>query len=94
MSDNEWFADAADFLLVLVSLSIPFIGAGTFDSTKLEGARLFPNAIKRPAAFNLHPTVTGHSSGEIGTAYATGLLSLREAIIIAYYRGLYLGEKV
>ncbi|KAN0087370.1 hypothetical protein V8E54_001058 [Elaphomyces granulatus] len=93
MSDNEWFADAADFLLVLVSLSIPFIGAGTFDSTKLEGARLFPNAIK-PAALNLHPTVTGHSSGEIGAAYATGLLSLREAIIIAYYRGLYLGEKV
>jgi acyl transferase domain-containing protein len=36
--------------------------------------------------------VVGHSSGEIGAAYATGLLSLREAIIIAYYRGLYLGE--
>jgi hypothetical protein len=55
MSDDEWFADAVDFLLVLASLSIPFIGAGTFDSTKLEGARLLPNAIK-PAALNLRFT--------------------------------------
>ena len=37
--------------------------------------------------------VIGHSSGEIGAAYAAGLLSLRDAIVIAYYRGLYLGEK-
>lgn len=36
--------------------------------------------------------VVVHSSGEIGAAYAAGLLSLRDAIIIAYYRGLYLGE--
>jgi hypothetical protein len=55
MSDDEWFADAADFLLVLASLSIPFIGAGTFDSTKLEGARLFPKAIKS-SALNLCST--------------------------------------
>ena len=36
--------------------------------------------------------VVGHSSGEIGAAYAAGFLSLRDAIIIAFYRGLYLGE--
>lgn len=36
--------------------------------------------------------VVGHSSGEIGAAYAAGFLSLRDAIAIAYYRGLYLGE--
>ena len=31
--------------------------------------------------------VVGHSSGEIAAAYATGALSLSDAIIIAYYRG-------
>ncbi|KAK6070456.1 polyketide synthase peptide synthetase [Seiridium cupressi] len=33
--------------------------------------------------------VVGHSSGEIGAAYAAGFLSARDAIRIAYYRGLY-----
>lgn len=32
--------------------------------------------------------VVGHSSGEIGAAYAAGLLSARDAMGIAYYRGL------
>ncbi|OCL02964.1 putative polyketide synthase [Glonium stellatum] len=31
--------------------------------------------------------VIGHSSGEIGAAYAVGALSFTEAIIVAYYRG-------
>jgi acyl transferase domain-containing protein len=31
--------------------------------------------------------VTGHSSGEIGAAYAAGLLGLEECMAIAYYRG-------
>ena len=33
--------------------------------------------------------VVGHSSGEIAAAYAAGFLSARDAIRIAYYRGLY-----
>ncbi len=33
--------------------------------------------------------VVGHSSGEIGAAYAAGLVSATDAIRIAYYRGLY-----
>lgn len=33
--------------------------------------------------------VVGHSSGEIAAAYAAGLVSGRDAICIAYYRGLY-----
>lgn len=33
----------------------------------------------------------GHSSGEIAAAYAAGILSLCDAIIIAFYRGLYMG---
>ncbi|KAH7176829.1 lovastatin nonaketide synthase [Dactylonectria macrodidyma] len=32
--------------------------------------------------------VVGHSSGEIGAAYASGVLNLRDAMGIAYYRGL------
>ncbi|KAF2630541.1 putative polyketide synthase [Macroventuria anomochaeta] len=35
--------------------------------------------------------VVGHSSGEIAAAYAAGFLTIREAIYIAYYRGLHLG---
>ncbi|KAI4263653.1 MAG: hypothetical protein L6R42_001207 [Xanthoria sp. 1 TBL-2021] len=35
------------------------------------------------------PIVTGgHSSGEIGAAFAAGFISATEAIIVAYYRGL------
>ncbi|KZL71656.1 beta-ketoacyl synthase domain-containing protein [Colletotrichum tofieldiae] len=34
-------------------------------------------------------SVVAHSSGEIGAAYATGLLTIRDAIRIAYYRGKY-----
>ncbi|KAH7322503.1 equisetin synthetase [Stachybotrys elegans] len=33
--------------------------------------------------------VVGHSSGEIGAAYAAGLLSAGDAIRVAYYRGLH-----
>lgn len=33
--------------------------------------------------------VVGHSSGEIGAAYASGFLSATDAIRIAYYRGVY-----
>ncbi|KAI0401723.1 hypothetical protein F4802DRAFT_618422 [Xylaria palmicola] len=33
-------------------------------------------------------TVIGHSSGEIAAAYAAGRLSAKDAIVIAYYRGM------
>ncbi|KAI8944142.1 hypothetical protein F4801DRAFT_600379 [Xylaria longipes] len=43
------------------------------------------NALKRLA---IHPeAVVGHSSGEIAAAYAAGGLTMREAIISAYFRG-------
>jgi acyl transferase domain-containing protein len=35
----------------------------------------------------------GHSSGEIAAAYAVGMLSLRDAMVIAFYRGLYMGRE-
>lgn len=36
--------------------------------------------------------VVGHSSGEIGAAYAAGFISLSDAVVIAYYRGLVLAR--
>lgn len=36
--------------------------------------------------------VIGHSSGEIGAAFASGFLSSTEAIIVAYYRGYVVGK--
>ena len=36
--------------------------------------------------------VVGHSSGEIAAAFAAGLITLRDAIVIAYYRGLYVAN--
>ncbi|KAI1176375.1 beta-ketoacyl synthase domain-containing protein [Nemania sp. FL0916] len=39
---------------------------------------------------NVHlDVVVGHSSGEIGAAYAAGYLSARDAMYIAYYRGVH-----
>ncbi|KAL8799576.1 MAG: hypothetical protein Q9182_005787 [Xanthomendoza sp. 2 TL-2023] len=39
-------------------------------------------------SWGIRPTaVVGHSSGEIGAAYAAGMISLESAITIAYYRG-------
>ncbi|KAL4948771.1 acyl transferase/acyl hydrolase/lysophospholipase [Aspergillus filifer] len=41
------------------------------------------------AEWGIHPNaVTGHSSGEIAAAYAAGMLSMENAIAIAYYRGI------
>ncbi|KAI1389751.1 ketoacyl-synt-domain-containing protein [Hypoxylon trugodes] len=40
------------------------------------------------ASWGIKPSaVTGHSSGEIGAAYATGALTLKAAMSAAYYRG-------
>ncbi|OQE08795.1 hypothetical protein PENVUL_c008G03992 [Penicillium vulpinum] len=36
--------------------------------------------------------VVGHSSGEIGAAYAAGILSFENAMVAAYYRGLYMSS--
>ncbi|KAL8732776.1 MAG: hypothetical protein Q9166_002558 [cf. Caloplaca sp. 2 TL-2023] len=45
-------------------------------------------------SWGVRPTaVVGHSSGEIAAAFAAGMISLRSAIIIAYYRGYILGKQ-
>lgn len=43
--------------------------------------------------WGIEPTaVVGHSSGEMATAYAAGILSFDNAMIAAYYRGLYMSN--
>ena len=43
--------------------------------------------------WDIQPTIVlGHSSGEIAAAYSAGILSKRQAISAAYYRGLVLSE--
>lgn len=45
------------------------------------------------AQWGIEPAaVVGHSSGEIGAAYAAGILSFENAMITAYYRGLYMSN--
>lgn len=44
-------------------------------------------------SWGIKPTsVVGHSSGEIGAAYAAGLINSSQAILIAYFRGYAVGE--
>ncbi|KAK7972186.1 hypothetical protein PG988_006320 [Apiospora saccharicola] len=44
-------------------------------------------------SWGIQPTsVVGHSSGEIGAAYAAGLLTATQAILVAYFRGFAVGE--
>ena len=46
-------------------------------------------------AWGIKPSaVVGHSSGEIVAAYTAGILSFEDAIICAYYRGLYMSKGV
>lgn len=41
------------------------------------------------ASFGIKPaSVTGHSSGEIASAYAVGVLGLEDAMRVAYFRGV------
>ncbi|KAK7569271.1 hypothetical protein JOL62DRAFT_495686 [Phyllosticta paracitricarpa] len=44
-------------------------------------------------AWGIEPSAcVGHSSGEMGAAYASGILDFESAIIAAYYRGLYMSN--
>lgn len=75
---QELFADASQSRMAEAAISQPLctaIQVALVDLLKVSGVRL--NA------------VVGHSSGEIAAAYAAGIISSRDAIRIAYYRGLY-----
>ncbi|KAK2746039.1 putative Hybrid PKS-NRPS biosynthetic cluster [Myotisia sp. PD_48] len=45
------------------------------------------------SAWGIKPSaVVGHSSGELAATYAAGILSFENAMVAAYYRGLYMGN--
>lgn len=47
----------------------------------------------RLRSFGINPGgVVGHSSGEIGAAYCANVLSLRDAMLCAYYRGMHVAK--
>ncbi|OJK01834.1 hypothetical protein ASPACDRAFT_50671 [Aspergillus aculeatus ATCC 16872] len=49
--------------------------------------------VKLLASWKIYPQmVAGHSSGEIAAAFAAGLLSEAQAIMVAYYRGYVVGQ--
>ncbi|KAK7959033.1 lovastatin nonaketide synthase [Apiospora aurea] len=49
--------------------------------------------VEQLKAWGITPSaVVGHSSGEIAAAYAAGILTFENAIICAYYRGLYMSQ--
>ena len=59
----------------------PYISQPSTTAVQISLVRLL-------ASLNVYPTaVTGHSSGEIAAAFATGVLQLPACMAIAYYRG-------
>lgn len=75
---NELMASASDSRLQEAAVSQPLCTAlqiGLVDLLKVSGVEFHG--------------VVGHSSGEIGAAYAAGRLTARDAILIAYYRGVH-----
>ncbi|PWN50534.1 hypothetical protein IE53DRAFT_395262 [Violaceomyces palustris] len=50
--------------------------------------------VEQLKAWGLTPgAVVGHSSGEVAAAYAAGILSFRDACIVAFLRGYYMGSQ-
>ncbi|KAI1817433.1 polyketide synthase [Poronia punctata] len=80
----------------------------TLEQTLLDGADSRINEVTRSQpictavqiglvellrSWGIQPTsVVGHSSGEIAAAYAAGLLSPAQAILVAYFRGFAVGK--
>ncbi|KAL2174089.1 polyketide synthase [Thermothelomyces heterothallicus CBS 202.75] len=75
--ENEIMADAPFSKISEASISQPLCTAVQLALTELL----------RSLGITFH-TVLGHSSGEIAAAYAAGRISLGDAMLTAYYRGL------
>ncbi|KAJ5762471.1 polyketide synthase [Penicillium nucicola] len=94
-------ADIEGLGLALRSIESPPAWSLEEELSRLEGSRINEVEFCQPlttavqiglvnllARFGVCPTdVIGHSSGEIGAAYAAGAITADSAIIIAYYRG-------
>jgi len=75
---QELFADASNSQLAKAALSQPLctvVQVVLVDLLRLAGIHF--------------DAVVGHSSGEMGAAYAAGFLSAEDAVKIAYYRGVH-----
>lgn len=64
------------------------VGKAVFSQPLCTAVQIVLVDLLRAAGIKLR-SVVGHSSGEIGAAYAAGFLTARDAIRIAYYRGYY-----
>ena len=64
------------------------IGESELSQPLCTAIQIFQVDLLRAAGVKFTAAV-GHSSGEIGAAYAIGIVTAEEAICIAYYRGLY-----
>ncbi|KAJ2995950.1 hypothetical protein NUW58_g1134 [Xylaria curta] len=91
----------------LADLPAPDRPAWTLEAELLtHGSRIHMSTISQPICTAIQILITdllqvanvafsaviGHSSGEIGAAYAAGYITARDAIYIAYYRGIHLNS--
>ncbi|KAI0477624.1 putative polyketide synthase [Xylariaceae sp. FL0804] len=87
-------SDAPDWSLeteLLADASSSRVHAASFSQPLCTAVQLLVVDLLRAAEVRF-AAVVGHSSGEIAAAYAAGSLSARDAICIAYYRGLHLAR--
>lgn len=73
---------------ILAEDALSKLGTATLSQPACTALQIIQVDILSAAAIQFD-AVVGHSSGEIAAAYACGVISDRDAIIIAYYRGLH-----
>ncbi|TLD04871.1 uncharacterized protein PgNI_10061 [Pyricularia grisea] len=99
---RERFAELEGYLQDLPEEDVPAWSLRD-ELSKVEGSNLHLAQFSQPLCTALQlvqvdllaaagvkfSVVVGHSSGEIAAAYTAGLLSARDAMVVAYYRGLH-----
>ncbi|KAI8952322.1 hypothetical protein F4801DRAFT_599995 [Xylaria longipes] len=74
---------------ILASVNSSLVSTASISQPLCTAIQIVLVEILREAGIEFS-AVVGHSSGEIGAAYAAGYLNAEDAIRIAYYRGLHL----
>ncbi|KAI1170868.1 putative hybrid NRPS/PKS enzyme [Nemania sp. FL0916] len=74
---------------ILASAKTSLVGTASISQPLCTAVQIVLVTLLREAGIKFSGVV-GHSSGEIGAAYAAGCLSAEDAIRVAYYRGLHL----
>ncbi|KAI0869277.1 putative hybrid NRPS/PKS enzyme [Hypoxylon argillaceum] len=75
--------------LILAGAKTSLVGTASISQPLCTAVQILLVDLLREAGI-CFSAVVGHSSGEIGAAYAAGYLSAEDAIRVAYYRGLHL----